>query len=78
MIRSGGSLRLSGEGIAWEENLADVCGLAYLRDLSGRKHLNEHQRIRQNSMLGDYIRRKLRFAFMKPLLERLGSPDPGG
>ena len=62
------------KAIAWEENLADVCGLAYLRDLSGRKHLNEHQRIRAEQMLGDYIRRKLRFAFMKPLLERLGSP----
>ena len=62
------------KAIAWEENLADVCGLAYLRDLSGRRHLNEHQRIRAEQMLGEYIRRKLRFGFMKPLLERLGSP----
>ena len=62
------------KAIAWEENLADVCGLAYLRELSGRKHLNEHQRIRAEHMLEEYIRRKLRFGFMKPLLARLGSP----
>lgn len=62
------------KAIAWEENLADVCGLAYLKDLSVRKHLNEHQRIRAEQMLGDYIRRRMRFGFMKTLLERLGRP----
>lgn len=62
------------KAIAWEENLADVCGLAYLKELSGRRHLNEHQRIRAEQMTRDYVKRKLRFSFMKPLLERLGDP----
>ena len=58
--------------IAWEENLADICGLAYLRELAGRKHLNEHQKIRAEQMTEAYIQRKIRFGFMKPLLARLG------
>ena len=62
------------QAIAWEENLADVCGLAYLRNLAGRRHLSEHQRIRAEHMLEGYIRRKMRFCFMKPLLERLERP----
>ena len=62
------------QAIAWEENLADVCGLAYLRNLAWRRHLSEHQRIRAEQMLERYIRRKMRFDFMKPLLERLGRP----
>lgn len=62
------------KAIAWEENLADVCGLAYLKDLSERRHLNEHQRIRAEHMLEGCIRRKMRFGFMKTLLKRLGRP----
>lgn len=62
------------QAIAWEENLADVCGLAYLNDLTLRRHLNEHQRIRAERMVKDYIERKMRFSFMKPLMERLGKP----
>lgn len=60
------------KAIAWEENLADVCGLAYLRELAGRKHLNEHQRIRAEQMADSFIQKKVRFGFMKTLLERLG------
>ena len=62
------------KAIAWEENLADVCGLSYLRYLSRLRHLNEHQRIRAGQMTRDYIKRKIRFSFMKTLLERLGEP----
>ena len=62
------------QSIAWEENLPDVCGLSYLRSLSVSRHLNEHQSIRALQMTKDFIHRKLRFAFMKPLLERLGKP----
>ncbi len=62
------------KAIAWEENLADVCGLAYLRNLSKRRHLNEPQRIRAKRMTISYVKRRLRFSFMKPLLERLGEP----
>ena len=60
------------KAIAWEENRADICGLAYLRKLAGRKHLNEHQKIRAEQMTEAYIQRKIRFGFMKPLLARLG------
>lgn len=60
------------QGLAWEENLADVCSLAYLKELSVRPKLNEHQEIRADRLVKDLIRRKMRFAFMKPLLERLG------
>ena len=60
------------EAIAWEENLADVCGLAYLRSLSELRKLTEEQKNRAERMLKVYIQKKLRFAFMKPLLARLG------
>ena len=63
------------QGIAWEENLADVCGLAYLKYLSGKPQLTEHQRIRAERMTTEYIQRRQRFGFMKPLLERLGKPQ---
>ncbi len=63
------------QGIAWEENLADVCGLAYLKYLSGQPQLTEHQRIRAERMTTEYIQRRQRFGFMKPLLERLGKPQ---
>ena len=67
------------KAIAWEENLADVCGLAYLKDLSERRHLNEHQRIRAEHMLEGCIRRKMRFGFMKTLLKAPGKAiSPGG
>lgn len=62
------------QGIAWEENLADVCGLAYLSFLTRKPHLNEHQKIRAEQMTRDYIQRHMRFGFMKILMERLGKP----
>ena len=63
------------QGIAWEENLADVCGLAYLKHLSERPQLAEHQRIRAERMTLDYIQRRLRFGFMKDLLAKVGKPQ---
>jgi len=62
------------QGIAWEENLADVCGLAYLSYLSRKKELSEYQRIRAEQMTKAYIQKKMRFGFMKVLMERLGKP----
>lgn len=62
------------KGIAWEENLSDVCGLAYLNYLSQKEELNEYQRIRSEQMTRSFIQRKMRFGFMKTLLERLGKP----
>lgn len=69
-----GTLAYLEQAIAWEENLPDICSLAYLRGLSASRHLNEHQSIRAVQMTKELIHRKLRFAFMKPLLERLGKP----
>lgn len=63
------------QGIAWEENLADVCGLAYLKYLSAQPQLSEHQRIRAEQMTMGYIQRRLRFGFMKELLAQLGKPQ---
>lgn len=63
------------QGIAWEENLADICGLAYLKHLSGKASLTEHQRIRAEQMTMGYIQRRLRFGFMKDLLEQIGKPQ---
>lgn len=63
------------QGIAWEENLADVCGLAYLKHLSLQPQLSEHQRIRAEQMTMGYIQRRLRFGFMKELLAQLGKPQ---
>lgn len=63
------------QAIAWEENLADVCGLAYLRYLSRQPKLEEHQRIRAEQMTLGYIQRRLRFGFMKELLGKLGRPQ---
>lgn len=63
------------QGIAWEENLADICGLAYLKHLSEKAQLTEHQRIRAEQMVMGYIQRRLRFGFMKGLLEQLGKPQ---
>ena len=63
------------QGIAWEENLADVCGLAYLKHLSCQPQLSEHQRIRAEQMTMGYIQRRLRFGFMKELLAQLGKPQ---
>ena len=62
------------QGIAWEENLADVCGLGYLNYLAGLSRLSEFQRIRAEQMTKDYIQRRMRFGFMKSLMERLGKP----
>ncbi len=63
------------QGIVWEENLADVCGLAYLKYLSGQAQLSEHQRIRAERMTMEYIQRRLRFGFMKELLAQVGKPQ---
>ena len=63
------------QSIAWEENLADVCGLAYLKYLSKKQQLAEHQRIRAKQMTMGYIQRRLRFGFMKVLLEQIGKPQ---
>lgn len=63
------------QSIAWEENLADVCGLAYLKYLSRKPQLLEHQRIRAKQMAMGYIQRRLRFGFMKDLLEQIGKPQ---
>ncbi len=62
------------QGIAWEENLADVCGLAYLCYLADKPHLSEFQRIRAEQLTKAYLQKRMRFGFMKRLLERLGSP----
>ena len=63
------------QGIAWEENLADICGLAYLKYLSCQSQLTEHQRIRAEQMTMGYIQRRLRFGFMKDLLDQIGRPQ---
>lgn len=62
------------QNIAWEENLADVCGLAYLKYLTKQTGLSEPQRIRAEQMTKAYIQRRMRFGFMKELMERLGKP----
>ncbi len=62
------------QGIAWEANLPDVCGLAYLNYLTEKKHLTEHQEIWAEQMVKAYIQKRVRFGFMKRLLERLGQP----
>lgn len=62
------------QAFAWEENLADVCGLGYLNELAGRRELSEEQKIRAERMTRAFIQRRLRFGFMKGMMERLGHP----
>lgn len=62
------------QGIVWEENLADVCGLAYLNYLTKLRELTEEQRLRAERMTRDFIQRRMRFGFMKKLMDRLGQP----
>jgi hypothetical protein len=60
--------------IAWEENLADVCGLAYLKYLTGKGQLTEYQQDHAEKMTKEYIQRRMCFGFMKELMARLGKP----
>jgi hypothetical protein len=60
------------QAISWEENLPDVCGLGYLNYLSKQPQLDEHRRIQAEQMTKAYIQKKMRFGFMKALMERLG------
>jgi len=62
------------QSILWEANLPDVCGLAYLKYLTGKEQLSEQQMLRAGQMIKGYVRRHMRFDFMKSLLERLGEP----
>ena len=63
------------QAIAWEENLPEVCGLAYLKELAGRPELSEHQKVQAERMLKEYIQKRLRFGFMKALLAGLGRSE---
>lgn len=61
-------------GIAWDMDLPDVCKLSYLRHLAGKRHLSELQQIRAQRLVKDFLYRRIRFGFMKELMERLGRP----
>lgn len=61
-------------GIAWDMDLPDVCKLSYLRHLAGKKHLSELQQIRARRLVKDFLYRRIRFGFMKELMQRLGRP----
>ena len=60
--------------IAWEIDLPDVCKLSYLRYLSHQGYLSESQQLRANLLVKEFLYRRLRFGFMKELMQRLGKP----
>lgn len=64
-----------GKGILWEAGEAPVWDLAYLRYLSGKRKLTETEALQAERMTRLCIQKKQRFAFMKPLLARLGRSE---
>ncbi len=63
------------KGILWEAGEAAVWDLAYLRHLSEKYKLTETEEFQAERMTKICIQKKQRFAFMKPLLARLGRSE---
>ena len=62
------------EAVEWDDDLPDVCLLSYLRSLSGRRNLRTSQKEQASRLMDRFLRRRIRYSFMKSIASKMGRP----